>query len=411
MRSSSLFVCALLLAVPAACGGSSFEDGASPAQSGGSGGVSSAGSAGKASGGASGAGAPAAGAAGSTAGGSSGAPTAGAAGSPAGGAAGSPAGGAAGSPAGGAAGSPAGGAAGSPAGGAAGSPAGGAAGAGGFGPGYCDPLAPFDTIEALPAPINDPNPNNAVGDFTAWMSPSQSFIAWARWDNSDIFATSKSAVTQQWGPEDDLKGSGSAGFDFFPSLLPDLKKMYFTSDREGPAAYRQYVTTRPSIGDNFSNVQLVEIPGRKATDREFGGQITNDGTALYFASTRASANNAVWNPKQLDLYVLQDVGTAGASVHALATVNLPNVEDSYPAISPDQRVLYFGSTRAGMGYDIYVAARADLQSPFSSPVLAPGLQTPNGDHPNWISGDYCTLLFHRTTGNKSVIYIATRTAL
>lgn len=410
-------------------GGSSV--GGSSAGTGGTAGASGSNAGGKA-----GSGGAAGGGAGTNAGGQAGAGAGGSAGASAGGAAGANAGGTAGTDAGGSAGAN-GGAAGE--GGAAGTTAGsggsaggngGAAGATGgsggatggnggsgganpWGPGKCDPRGALTSTEFTEA-NEGPGSSNAHG----WLDPTQTVLVWSRGGSlADPHFMTKDPGTNLWDQPNDYKHSWSERGDLFPTLLPDLKTMYLTTDRLGPSTWTIYRATRPvgSGGDWVENEpKPFPITGRKVNDREYGSYVTPDGSALYFASTRA-VDNEVFETSDLDIYVQATPAVDGGAVTAIAAVNMPGVEDSHPAVSPDQRVLYFARRLDGGKHDVYVSTRFSTSEAFGVPTRVDSISTEHTDTPSWISGNYCVVLFTRTIVNGTTvttkIHRATRSPL
>lgn len=353
------------------------------------------------------------GAAGANAGGSAGVSAGGSAGANAGGAAGAGAGGSAGGTAGGAAGASAGGSAGS-GGGAAGG--GGQAGAGGsgnpWGEGKCDPLGGFDAVVAMPAPINEAGSGRS--DIDGWFDPSQNVIVWSKGGaGADLWFGRLSIVDgTTWENLDDLKGSHSGDTERFPSLANNLTTLYLTSNRSDHAAgwhiYRIQPTADGGLaGWDPAKNDRVAITDSLPNHREFGGQVTPLEEALYFASTRM-VNKAAFSLTDLDLYVQLNPATPGGAVTAIASVNKPNVEESHPAISPDQRILYYATKEGAGSLDVWATWRLSTNEAFGTPVRLDAIATAAVETPSWISEDYCTVLFTRTEGGSSKIYKGTR---
>jgi len=130
-----------------------------------------------------------------------------------------------------------------------------------------------------------------------------------------------------------------------------------------------------------------------------------DGLTLYFESDRSGAG---------DIYRANRASTSLPFTTSTLVMELASsAEDGYPAISPDQLVIYFASARAGGAgnFDIWRASRTSTSTAFGAPVRVTELATANDDIPTWISADLCRLYFmsDRSGGMGNLdIYVASR---
>jgi hypothetical protein len=133
-----------------------------------------------------------------------------------------------------------------------------------------------------------------------------------------------------------------------------------------------------------------------------------DGQVLYFASTRDVS-------KQDDIYRSARSGPSYDTPSVIDEINSSS-DDNAPAVTPDDRVIYFASNRVGPGaqgnLDIYVATRASPDRPFSPPRAVTELNSPGIDVPTFVTRDYCRLYFFSDpSGLGSVAtYVATKVA-
>jgi Tol biopolymer transport system component len=83
-----------------------------------------------------------------------------------------------------------------------------------------------------------------------------------------------------------------------------------------------------------------------------------------------------------------------------------------PALSADERVLYFTRDSPDGDRDLFVVARHSLESRFGVPIGLGALNSSGDDAVASISADGLTLLFHsrRVAGEGSHLYVATRTS-
>ena len=120
-----------------------------------------------------------------------------------------------------------------------------------------------------------------------------------------------------------------------------------------------------------------------------------------------------------ELFVSQQRGDGFAPATAIAELNDANANDIQPNVRKDGRELVFSSNRAGGagGQDIWVATRASIEDPWSTPVnLGPAINTGRGETRPFLSSDAEQLLFGRTgpagTGEGGTgatdIYVTTR---
>jgi Tol biopolymer transport system component len=235
----------------------------------------------------------------------------------------------------------------------------------------------------------------------------------------------------------------SSATEIEPMLSPDGLTLYFASTRDG--GFDVFLATRPSRGADFSGVQkhlevstadgesrfALSFDGLEAflaTDRS-GGKggadiwiATRSSTSTPFSpadfSPAASLNSSVneWDPyPSLDgkslYYAIQDwpsgqgstdlvVATRSAakgsfsSPAAVKGVNSASQDDN-PALTGDELVILFGSTRAGGkgSLDIWYATRPDTASAFSTPKPLTALNTADKDSELYITPDGCELFF------------------
>ena len=91
-----------------------------------------------------------------------------------------------------------------------------------------------------------------------------------------------------------------------------------------------------------------------------------------------------------------------------------NADDKHPSLTADQLEIYFDTTRGcGACYDVYMATRASLTSPWSTPVEVDSLINISPDYTPEVSPDGLTLWFASERSNPaggSDIWVATRTA-
>jgi hypothetical protein len=81
----------------------------------------------------------------------------------------------------------------------------------------------------------------------------------------------------------------------------------------------------------------------------------------------------------------------------------------FARVSADGRELYLAREAAGQSYDLFVATRPSLDTPFGAPVPLAGVNTTDIETSPTTSSDGLTLLFHRYNG-ETHLYSAKRVA-
>lgn len=131
-----------------------------------------------------------------------------------------------------------------------------------------------------------------------------------------------------------------------------------------------------------------------SSSRDTGGSVSKDGLSLYFSSSRAGTTAA-------DLYVSRRfaIDLPWMMPTPLHMLNSP-VSDLDPSLSSDNRYLFFASSRAGAGLDLWVSQRRHKNDDFGwePPVM---LSSP----PNSLGPDVAPA-FVRAPGGRRQLYFA-----
>lgn len=257
-------------------------------------------------------------------------------------------------------------------------------------------------------------------------------------------------MSKPFGALTAVGGLGGGTYKEGARLLPAETTMYFSSNASGTV--QLYVTTRPAPSMPFSTPALVggvpttlptfaptasedgltlvfqeQIPtgemrlsmaSRSTTSAPFdppvalsalNGQNSSaepyllaDASAVYFVSNRV-------DPKVTALYRAARAGASFASPAPVTEIALAAGE-RYPAVTPDDKVLYFSSTwntQKG-GADVWVARRASASDPFGVPQIVPELNSAQDDDVSWISPDGCTVYVRRGDATVGSIFVAQR---
>jgi Tol biopolymer transport system component len=216
-----------------------------------------------------------------------------------------------------------------------------------------------------------------------------------------------------WSAPTNLGQTVNGGsFEGGPSLSSDGLTLYFASDRVGGYGKEDiWASTRRTTSDAFgSPTNLGSTVNSVFSD--FAPDIAADGLSVYFGSDRSGGVGDV------DLWIATRASTSeafGAPKDLGPGINSQSVDD-HPNISEDGLALYFTSSRAGGSgdADLWVATRPVMDEPFGSPVsLGPTVNSPSYDGEPSISADGLTLYFasDRTGGiGARDIWVAARSS-
>ena len=188
----------------------------------------------------------------------------------------------------------------------------------------------------------------------------------------------------------------SPSIDADPFLSADGLSMYMRSTRPGTLGDGDiFIATRATTTSAFSTPVDLPNVSSPADDRE--PYVTNDGSELWLASSRAGS---------VQLFRALVVDGAFGAVSAVTELNAPGAEDEAPVLASDGLTVYFASNRDG-ATQVYVAHRLAMNAPFAAPTLVAGINTA-GASPSWISPDSCRLYFTRPSPSGIQLYVATR---
>lgn len=171
--------------------------------------------------------------------------------------------------------------------------------------------------------------------------------------NNGAFEKAKnfeSPIVKKEGEEEviGLSGAGDIMLLYY-SNLKGSGDIYMTSNEKG-----KNFKTPEKLGENINSPQAEEI----------AACINNDGSVMYFASTRAGGYGGT------DLYMSNKLpnGNWGPAQNLGPEINTPMNED-FPNVTPDGNTLYFSSTgHTSMGgYDIFKAEKDPVTKQFSNP--------------------------------------------
>jgi hypothetical protein len=256
-------------------------------------------------------------------------------------------------------------------------------------------------------------------------------------------------VTTPFGPAQPVAELDDVGENQHLRLSSDYLTAYFSSTRGSAVpVLHLYTAVRPSLVMPFANVTAMSTLNAGNTE-DARSTVTGDGLTIFFHSTRgpdtiyvakrAKVGDAFGAPAPMmgagagfdSPFVRED----GAELYYVSAGNIlvstidnsgalgPPVAFSLggsgiataPTVTPDDLVLYFGSSRTDVSAganDIWVATRSTANDPWGTPVHVGELATAGDEKPSFITRDRCTLYFYRNEsdggGGSYETYVATR---
>jgi WD40-like Beta Propeller Repeat len=201
-----------------------------------------------------------------------------------------------------------------------------------------------------------------------------------------------------------------------PCLSPDGHYLFFSSNRtdldghHGADNQDLYVSYRDDVSDD-DGWQLPRNlgPAVNTVDLDFGAALLGDPSGKLSALLFARRVGGVQAPA--DIYMSPYVHGSFRPATPVTELNSPD-DDLRPTIRPDGLQLFFNSNRPdSVLNDIWVSTRADILSPWSTPVnVGHPINTEFQEQFPAISADGGTLIFssNRRDGTDSDLYVSTR---
>jgi len=219
----------------------------------------------------------------------------------------------------------------------------------------------------------------------------------------DTWIATRAAITDVFGsPVHDVEAS-SSGSESKLSITDDGLVMVIATDRPGGAGGTDiWQATRTSTTHAWGPFDESHLSAVDDAASQYDPTFSLDGLHLYLApyngispqqiamASRASRTSDFSAPTAV-------AGLAGAS------------NDADPALSVDERLIVFASTRSGGsgGTDIWYASRAGPGQAFDAPTVALDINATADDGDPWLSRDGCRLYFSSKRTGSWDLYTAT----
>ncbi len=214
----------------------------------------------------------------------------------------------------------------------------------------------------------------------------------------DIYVASRSSPLAPFGLPVVATDLDSASYDSRVSMTANELIAVEASDRPGTAGNTDlWLATRTSTSDGFSGFTRAPFGATNDFDPQLDPEVNAAGTRVYFADGY---------PQRIVVISRTDPSAAFGPMVDL----IPGGGDSDPALSVDERLILFGSTRGGGpgGGDIWYTTRASaVTMTLDTPKLVPAVNGAGSDGDPALSDDGCTLYFSSYRSGNWELYVST----
>lgn len=268
----------------------------------------------------------------------------------------------------------------------------------------------FDHQPMFDAPSKITELSTGANERDPWISQDGQRLYFAREPGnkgaSDIYLAQRAMNGGPFGtpmPQDNLNTNGQ---ESRAALSNDELILVLASDRGG--SFQTWITRRNAKTDPLGSPNqdgLAMVNGPNSQTPHYDPYLTNGGKTLYYAPDPPGAEQQhIWFATRATVE-----GTFGppAKVPGINGDD-KSVNDSDPALSADERILVFASTRPGsLGVnDLYYATRASAGVNFGPVDKIPGVSTNSDDGDPMLSDDGCDLYFSSTRAGNYDLYVA-----
>ena len=231
-------------------------------------------------------------------------------------------------------------------------------------------------------------------------------------NSEDIWIVQRPAEDAAWGIPMKLPDTvNSTAFNERAAFeSPDGHWLFFASSRPGGKGdFDLYVSWRQHTHDASGWETPVRLDALNTVGFDSGPTVFEDEATgllqMYLVSNPVGPQNA-----SVDIYrSAQQFDGSWATPQKVDQLN-STAPEGRPYVRHDGLEIFFSSARPGLGGgDIWFATRASTEEDWSTPQLAPGINTVFGDNVPALSWDGQTLYFSSNrSGSQGEIYFATR---
>jgi Tol biopolymer transport system component len=222
--------------------------------------------------------------------------------------------------------------------------------------------------------------------------------------DSDIYRARRTATDQPFGTATALVNLNRTDADESrAALTPDEKMLVLASNRVNSNDFDIYLISRGDTTVEFGSpdtTHLGAVNGDGASN--FDPFLTADGKKLYLAPLAGGS------PQHIFVATRTNTSSDFSAPVAVPGIGSQSI-DADPALSLDERIILFSSTRNGGigGTDLWYATRQNANVSFGMPKLVPGVNSTSSDGDPMLSADGCELYFSSTrTGDDYDLYTA-----
>jgi Tol biopolymer transport system component len=241
-----------------------------------------------------------------------------------------------------------------------------------------------------------------------WVSPGGLTLYFSRdstgGGNGDIFQATRATKSDSFTGASKVGNLSSTGDDDRPSLTADENMIVLASDRDHPTskAVDIYIATRPNTTSAFGPLGRGHLDNVNAVSgKHFDPFLNANGLHLYFAPATGMQTIMVATRSGVG----QDFSQPGPVVGITAN----NGSDADPALSQDEHIIVFSSTRQGTlgGTNLWFATRPGATGDFGMPQPIPVVNSDSDDGDPMLSADGCELYFASTrNGGDYDLFVA-----
>jgi hypothetical protein len=216
----------------------------------------------------------------------------------------------------------------------------------------------------------------------------------------DIWVARRATAGADFGAPELVAELSTSGYDGSPEISRDGLAMWIATDRAGGlGSYDLWLSERTSRADTWPAPAPVAV--LNSIDVDSSAVMNDAGDELWFHSLRSG---------QRELY--RSTRTCAGWWCAPIPVDELNTtsDDTDPAISPDERTIFFTSARpSGHGdRDLWSASRGTVTAAFGAITNLDTLNSTAFDSDPWISSDLRVMFFTSSRAGTEDIYVATR---
>ena len=260
---------------------------------------------------------------------------------------------------------------------------------------------------AFDPPIKILELTSAQIDVEPWISESGLAITFVREESpgkGEIFFATRSALDQPFGTIMPSALSLRASDESKASFTADFSLAIFASQHRSPSfegevdLYASSRTASPDPGGQWPAPSQATLAAVNTTGRDRDPWLVADGSRLYLSIDPMGA------PRPFIAVSVRNAGVYGAPTSVLA----PGESDTDPALTADETVLVFTSTRPGGAgkRDLWYATRDSRNEAFDMPVHVPTLNANEEDEDAALSADGCTLYFVSNRDGNRDLFVA-----